>query len=119
MMDRATLEQSGALAFAQRRIRGHAGDLTVKSVRDGHVEVEFHGACRGCPAVSFTHVAVVEPALLAVPGVRSVSSPQVHASVATQRRIAAALRSLGGRQARHAQTEVQASDEGRPVRSQQ
>jgi Fe-S cluster biogenesis protein NfuA len=117
-MDRETLEQSDALVFAQTRIRGHAGDLTVKSVRDGHVEVEFHGACRGCPAVSFTHVAVVEPALLAVPGVRSVSSPQVHASAATQRRIGEALRTLGGPGGRRARTGEQASDEGRVVRSQ-
>jgi Fe-S cluster biogenesis protein NfuA len=116
-MDPATLEQSGALAAARRRIRGHAGDLTVTSVRDGHVEVEFHGACRGCPAVSFTHVAVVEPALLSVPGVTSVGSPQVHASAATQRRIRMALGRLGGAERQEVAIEEHVSERDRSQRS--
>jgi Fe-S cluster biogenesis protein NfuA len=116
-MDPATLERSGELASARRRIRGHAGDLTVTSVHDGHVEVEFHGACRGCPAVSFTHVAVVEPALLAVPGVTSVGSRQVHASAATKRRIRTALGRLGGAERQGLGNEEHASEKDRAERS--
>ncbi|WP_214367000.1 NifU family protein [Pseudonocardia sp. H11422] len=82
---------SDALLSARVRIRGHAGDVTVERVQDGQVEVEFHGACRSCPALAFTYASVVEPALANVPGVRSVTSRQVHASRAALDRIQRAL----------------------------
>lgn len=66
-----------ALVDARRRLRSHGGDLRVVDVDDdGAVEVEFTGACRGCPALAFTFVAVVEPTLLAVDGVSSVTTRQ-------------------------------------------
>jgi Fe-S cluster biogenesis protein NfuA len=66
-----------ALTEARRRIRSHGGDLRLVEVdHDGAAEVEFIGACRGCPALAFTFVAVVEPTLLAVDGVSSVTTRQ-------------------------------------------
>jgi Fe-S cluster biogenesis protein NfuA len=90
-MDVLTEQARSALVSVRRRVRGHAGDVTVSRVQDGNVEVEFHGACRACPAIAFTYAAVVEPALEDLPGVNSVSSRQVHASRATLERIRRSL----------------------------
>src|SRR5687768_15924816 len=90
-MEVLTQQARDALVSVRRRVRGHAGDVTVSRVQDGKVEVEFHGACRACPAIAFTYAAVVEPALESLPGVQSVSSRQVHASRATLERIRTSL----------------------------
>jgi Fe-S cluster biogenesis protein NfuA len=71
---RAALE--AALVHVRRRLRGHAGDVAVAGIADGVVTLDYRGACRGCPAVNFTHVAVVEPALAGVDGVKSVAPPR-------------------------------------------
>ena len=74
-------------------LRGHGGDLRVTDADgDGALEVEFVGACRGCPALAFTYSAVVHPTLSSLEGVRSVTSKQVKLSAA----IAARVRALGG-----------------------
>jgi Fe-S cluster biogenesis protein NfuA len=70
-------DADAALTEARRRIRSHGGDLRLVEVdHDGAAEVEFTGACRGCPALAFTFLAVVEPTLLAVDGVSSVTTRQ-------------------------------------------
>ena len=76
-----------ALGEIRPRIRGHAGDVIVADVVDGRVRLDFLGACRGCPAQAFTFLAVVEPALLAVEGVRSVAPPRSVSSPAVRERI--------------------------------
>jgi Fe-S cluster biogenesis protein NfuA len=76
-----------------RVLRGHGGDLRVADPDgDGDLEVEFVGACRGCPALAFTYSAVVHPTLSSLEGVRSVRSRQVKLSPA----IVARVRALGG-----------------------
>jgi Fe-S cluster biogenesis protein NfuA len=76
-----------ALAGVRARIRGHAGDVDVATVRDGVVELDFLGACRGCPAQDFTFLAVIEPTLLAVPGVKRIEPPRAVGSPYVRRRI--------------------------------
>jgi Fe-S cluster biogenesis protein NfuA len=83
----ATLENIRA------RIRGHFGDVIVTDATDGVVKLEFLGACRGCPAQAFTLLAVVEPALIAVEGVKSVEPPRSTASPAVISRIREMTRS--------------------------
>lgn len=74
----------------RRRLRGHGGDLRVSVVSDdGAVELEFVGACRGCPALAFTFTAVVAPAATALSGVTDVTSGQTQRLPFVARRIAA------------------------------
>jgi Fe-S cluster biogenesis protein NfuA len=69
------------LTSVRQRLRSHGGDLKVVDVADdGRVEVEFLGACCGCPAVNFTFSAVVVPAIEAVEGTSKVSSKQARYS---------------------------------------
>jgi len=75
------------LASVRQRLRGHAGDVVVASVDDGVVTLDYQGACRGCPALHFTHAAVVEPALERVQGVTSVAPPRSDISPAVLERI--------------------------------
>ncbi|HEX7301046.1 MAG TPA: NifU family protein [Solirubrobacteraceae bacterium] len=82
---RAALD--AALVSVRRRLRGHAGDVAVADVSDGVVTLDYRGACRGCPAVNFTHVAVVEPALSGVHGVKSVAPPRSDIAPAVLNRI--------------------------------
>jgi Fe-S cluster biogenesis protein NfuA len=78
----------------RQRLRGHGGDLHVIGLTsDGNVEVEFIGACRGCPALAFTFSVVVVPAAEALPGVTGVTSRQTKFS----RHVAARVRSVGAR----------------------
>ncbi|WP_214367678.1 NifU family protein [Pseudonocardia sp. H11422] len=81
-----------ALKAVKSRLRGHGGDVTVRDVSDGIVDVDFQGACRGCPAQAFTHVAVVEAALTTVPGVTGVKSSRSHLAPAVVERIRRAVR---------------------------
>jgi Fe-S cluster biogenesis protein NfuA len=76
-----------ALASVRQRLRGHAGDVVVAGVADGVVTLDYQGACRGCPALHFTHAAVVEPALEIVEGVTSVAPPRSNISPAVLERI--------------------------------
>jgi Fe-S cluster biogenesis protein NfuA len=63
-----------ALSAVRGRLRAHGGDVTVRHVAGGVAEIEWHGACRSCPAVALTLGAVVTPAVLAVDGVHAVHS---------------------------------------------
>jgi Fe-S cluster biogenesis protein NfuA len=77
----ATVDSVAAgLTAVRQRLRGHAGDLRVAGVHDGSVEIEFLGACNGCPALGFTFSAVVVPTVEALAGVTSVQSRQVRYS---------------------------------------
>jgi Fe-S cluster biogenesis protein NfuA len=76
-----------ALVNIRARLRGHIGDVVVADATDGVVKLDFLGACRGCPAQAFTFLAVVEPALLAVEGVKHVEPPRSTASPAVVARI--------------------------------
>jgi Fe-S cluster biogenesis protein NfuA len=87
----STAEVSRALDTVRPRLRGHAGDVEVVSVGDGEVELRFTGACAACPALPFTYVAAIEPALREAPGVRSVVSRQLHASPALLQRLRTSL----------------------------
>lgn len=84
---------NATLADIRARIRGHFGDVVVTDATDGVVKLEFLGACRGCPAQAFTLLAVVEPALMAVEGVKSVEPPRSTASPAVIARVRAMARS--------------------------
>jgi Fe-S cluster biogenesis protein NfuA len=89
-----------ALDEVRARLRGHGGDVRVVAVDEsGEAELEFVGACNGCPAIAFTFTAVVEPALVGRAGVRSVRSRQVKASEYVLRRV----RALSNRSARRAE----------------
>jgi Fe-S cluster biogenesis protein NfuA len=78
---------NSALTGIRQRLRGHAGDVVVAEVSDGVVTLDYQGACRGCPALHFTHAAVVEPALERVEGVRRVAPPRSDISPAVLERI--------------------------------
>lgn len=80
-------ELNSALVNVRQRLRGHAGDVVVASVDDGFVTLDYQGACRGCPALHFTHAAVVEPALERLEGVTSVAPPRSDISPAVLERI--------------------------------
>lgn len=83
-----------ALQFVRPRLRGHAGDMTATVNDDGDVTIEFYGACEHCPAMAVTYAGLVQTYVEAVPGVRSVSAPQIHASPQT---LASIRRRLGVR----------------------
>lgn len=75
------------------RLRGHAGDCEVVDVNeDGEVTINFLGACSACPAISFTYGAIVEPTLMAIEGVKSIKTHQVHMSPAVKKRLQAMTR---------------------------
>jgi Fe-S cluster biogenesis protein NfuA len=77
----AALEAAPELDAVRRRLRGHGGDLRIRAVDEhGDVDVEFLGACNGCPAIGFTFTAVVEPTLRGLGGVRGVKSRQARYS---------------------------------------
>lgn len=75
---RSLVEDS--LRAVKSRLRGHGGDVVIGHISDGVVDLEFQGACRGCPAQAFTFVAVVEPAVRAVHAVTTVESSRSHIS---------------------------------------
>lgn len=83
-----------ALQFVRPRLRGHAGDMTATVTDDGDVTIEFYGACEHCPSMAVTYAGLVQTYVEAVPGVRSVSAPQIHASPRT---LASIRRRLGVR----------------------
>jgi Fe-S cluster biogenesis protein NfuA len=80
-------EVERALEGVRGRLRGHGGDASVGVAEDGDVDVSWHGACRGCPALALTFGAVVAPAIRAVPGVRTVRSGRVMVSAGALRRL--------------------------------
>ena len=86
------MDVDAVLAVVRSRLRGHGGDVAVRDVRDGVVDLEFQGACRGCPAQAFTHVAVLEASLADVDGVARVTSSRSHIAPAVVQRIRSTLR---------------------------
>jgi Fe-S cluster biogenesis protein NfuA len=86
---------AAALEPVRQRVRGHGGDVTLGSPADGVVDVEFHGACRGCPAIALTFAGSVQPALLGVPGVATVRASQALVSAHALARIERLLRTYG------------------------
>ncbi|GAP53647.1 protein involved in iron-sulfur cluster assembly [Arthrobacter sp. Hiyo6] len=63
-----------ALAYIRPLLKGHSGDLTIASVEDGVITVDFHNACHSCPAISVTFAGLVRSRLLQVDGVKDVRS---------------------------------------------
>lgn len=81
-----------ALRPVRQRVRAHGGEIDLVAIEaDGSAEVEFVGACRGCPAIAVTYATAVRPALMAVEGVTDVKAPQVRVSDAALARLAAAF----------------------------
>lgn len=76
-----------ALDELRARIQAHGGDVRA-IVADGRtVELEFVGACRGCPALPMTFMSVVRPTLLASSTVSEVTCSQVNVSDEARRRL--------------------------------
>lgn len=85
------------LAELEALLRTHAGGLELVGVSAaGEVSLRFTGMCCGCPFRPLTTVATIRPALLAVPGVTSVSIPGTRISEEAEERLAAALGAAGG-----------------------
>lgn len=79
-----------AMKGVRARLRGHAGDLEIVDIsEEGEVTINFIGACSACPAIGFTFGAIVEPSLMAIEGVSSIKTHQVHMSPAVRRRLQA------------------------------
>ncbi|MFB2551809.1 NifU family protein [Ensifer soli] len=78
-----------ALARLRPLILGHGGDVVLESLsEDGVVTLRLVGACKACPNMAMTYVGPIRSHLLAVPGVRDVRCPQVHADRRALARIA-------------------------------
>lgn len=74
-------------------LRKHNGDVVLKSFKDGVVEVEFLGACCGCPASRITLEDIVESELKQhLPEVKRVTAAQA----VSDEMIAFARQFLGG-----------------------
>jgi Fe-S cluster biogenesis protein NfuA len=69
-------------------LRSHGGGVAVRSLRDGVLELEWQGACLGCPLRAMTVVAVLEPALLGIDGIDRIEAG-VRLSAAARDRIRA------------------------------
>ncbi|MDQ1484979.1 MAG: hypothetical protein QOJ62_672 [Actinomycetota bacterium] len=67
-------ELANRVQILGRVMAAHGGAVELVSVNDGAVRVRFTGMCTGCLYRPLTFKGVVEPALLAVKGVRSVSA---------------------------------------------
>lgn len=90
-VDRTALEQR--VHEVSTFINMHAGGLELSHVSDeGDVEVSFTGMCTGCPYRPVTMVATVRPALMEIPGVRSVTAVGSRVSEQAERRLAADLK---------------------------
>lgn len=80
-----------AVVRVNTAMRTHGGGIEVVAAGEGcgDVEVRFTGMCCGCPWKALTWTATVEPALRAVPGVRTVSASGVRISEEAADRLAA------------------------------
>lgn len=71
----------------------HGGGIDLLTVgEDGHAELEFQGACRGCALQTVTYAVAVRQRLLEVPGVTEVSVKGVRISKMALERTAAMYR---------------------------
>jgi Fe-S cluster biogenesis protein NfuA len=74
-------------------ISAHGGRLELLDLDPaGKVEVKFRGLCTACELRPITLAAIVEPALLALPGVSEVSVSGLNLSTAARDRIASSFR---------------------------
>lgn len=80
-----------ALEAVRPFILGHGGDAEIVGLAEGRVEVAFFGACQACPNLAMTFVGPVRTALMLVPGVIAVESPNVHAGPRALARVARLL----------------------------
>ena len=71
-------------------LAAHHGDVTVRSIDDGVVHLEWMGACVGCPLRLSTTAALIAPALLSIPGIRTVESGMRTSEFVTKRLLALA-----------------------------
>ena len=71
-------------------LRVHGGDLILLGTDDGHVELEFQGACRGCALKIVTYAIGVRERLIHLAGVKSVRVCGVNLSDAALKRVSAA-----------------------------
>jgi Fe-S cluster biogenesis protein NfuA len=70
-------------------LRIHGGDVRILQVTgDGHVELSFEGACRGCALQTVTYAVGIRRRLLEVPGVCDVSMAGIKVSPIALERIA-------------------------------
>ena len=71
-------------------LRVHGGDILLLSTDDGHVDLEFQGACRGCALKIVTYAIGVRERLIHLAGVKSVRVRGVNLSDAALERVSAA-----------------------------
>jgi Fe-S cluster biogenesis protein NfuA len=71
-------------------LRVHGGEIVLLSTDDGHVELEFQGACRACVLKIVTYAIGVRERLIHLPGVNSVRVRGVNLSDAALERVSAA-----------------------------
>jgi Fe-S cluster biogenesis protein NfuA len=71
-------------------LRVHGGDILLVSTDDGHVELEFQGACRACALKIVTYAIGVRERLIHLAGVNSVRVRGVNLSDAALERVSAA-----------------------------
>jgi Fe-S cluster biogenesis protein NfuA len=79
------------VAALDRMLRSHAGGLELQSSSDGVVRLRFTGMCVGCELRPVTTARVVQPALAALEGVRSVEVCGGRVSSHAERALAAGL----------------------------
>jgi Fe-S cluster biogenesis protein NfuA len=78
------------VAALNRMLHAHAGGLELQSVEAGGVvRVRFSGMCVGCELKPVTAASVVQPALLALPGVTAVEIAGGRVSEEAQRALQA------------------------------
>lgn len=71
----------------------HGGDVRVTKVtHEGHVHLEYLGACHGCNLQMVTHFITIRNCLLAIEGVLEVVTPSVNLSESAITRIEEAYR---------------------------
>jgi len=71
-------------------LRVHGGDILLLSTDDGHVELEFQGACSGCALKIVTYAIGVRERLIHLAGVKDVRVRGVNLSDAALKRVSAA-----------------------------
>jgi Fe-S cluster biogenesis protein NfuA len=71
-------------------LRSHGGGVWVSSLEDGVLEVQWQGACVGCPLRPMTVAAVLEPAFEDIEGVERVEAG-VRLSPRTRERLRACV----------------------------
>jgi Fe-S cluster biogenesis protein NfuA len=85
-VDRAAVERR--VEEISRVMAVHAGAIELLDVaQDGAVRVRFTGMCQGCPMRPLTMLGTIEPALMAVPGITTVSADGARVSTEAAERM--------------------------------